>query len=123
MPSIQKNFLHQFDKKYGFNPQKKPRTFFSTARGNFPFSLVNSQQGYVNLLNAINVWQLVAELEEFLEVPVATSFKHVAPAGAAVNGTIDETIREVYDCNKPELTPLAKAHIRKLGEDPKKLEN
>ncbi|HBR59200.1 MAG TPA: phosphoribosylaminoimidazolecarboxamide formyltransferase, partial [Deltaproteobacteria bacterium] len=46
------------------------------------------------------------------------SFKHVSPAGAAVNVPLDETLREVYGCKNQELTPLATAYIRARGADP-----
>jgi AICAR transformylase/IMP cyclohydrolase PurH len=32
----------------------------------------------------LNGWQLVKELKAALDLPAATSFKHVSPAGAAV---------------------------------------
>jgi AICAR transformylase/IMP cyclohydrolase PurH len=36
------------------------------------------------LCDALNAWQLVRELDAALNLPAATSFKHVSPAGAAV---------------------------------------
>jgi len=118
MVSIQKNYLHQFDLKYGSNPHQKPAAIYSLDKDNFPFSVLNGQPGYINLLDAINAWQLVAELDEALGLPAATSFKHVSPAGAAVNVPLDETLREVYGCKNQELTPLATAYIRARGADP-----
>ena len=118
MASVQKNYLHQFDLKYGSNPHQKPAAIHSLDKENFPFSVLNGQPGYINLLDAINAWQLVAELDEALGLPAATSFKHVSPAGAAVNVPLDETLREVYGCKNQELTPLATAYIRARGADP-----
>jgi phosphoribosylaminoimidazolecarboxamide formyltransferase / IMP cyclohydrolase len=45
------------------------------------FSLL---QGYINLLDACNAWQLVAEAKRSLGLPAAASFKHCSPAGAAL---------------------------------------
>ena len=118
MASIQKNYLHQFDLKYGSNPHQKPAAIYSLDGDKLPFSVLNGQPGYINLLDAINAWQLVAELDEALKLPAATSFKHVSPAGAAVHVPLDETLREIYGCQNQELTPLATAYIRARGADP-----
>jgi len=118
MASIQKNYLHQFELKYGSNPHQKPAAIYSLDGDNLPFSVLNGQPGYINLLDAINAWQLVAELDEALELPAATSFKHVSPAGAAVHVPLDETLCEIYGCQKQQLTPLATAYIRARGADP-----
>jgi len=118
MVSIQKNYLHQFELKYGSNPHQKPAAIYSLDGDNLPFSVLNGQPGYINLLDAINAWQLVAELDEALELPAATSFKHVSPAGAAVHVPLDETLCEIYGCQNQQLTPLATAYIRARGADP-----
>ena len=47
-------------------------------------AVLNGSPGYINLLDALNGWQLVRELKLVLGLPAATSFKHVSPAGAAV---------------------------------------
>ena len=117
MASIQKNYLHQFELKYGSNPHQKPAAIYSLDGDKLPFSVLNGQPGYINLLDAINAWQLVAELDEALELPAATSFKHVSPAGAAVHVPLDETLREIYGFQNQELTPLATAYIRARGAD------
>ena len=49
-----------------------------------PFTVINGKPGYTNLMDALNSWQLVSELEVALGLPAAASFKHVSPAGAAV---------------------------------------
>lgn len=75
--------------------------------------------GYINLLDALNSWALVKELQEALNLPAAASFKHVSPAGAAVGLALDETEKKVYgvDDLKEELTPLAAAYARARGAD------
>ena len=118
MVSIQKTHVHQFDLKYGINPHQKPAAIYSQDGYNFPFSVMNGQPGYINLLDAINAWQLVSELDEALGLPAATSFKHVSPTGAAVNVPLDKNMLEVYGCQNHELSPLATAYIRARGADP-----
>jgi len=119
MDSAPHNYLQQFDLKYGCNPHQKPASIHSMKGYDLPFSVLNGQPGYINLLDALNAWQLVQELDEALGLPAATSFKHVSPAGAAVSIALDDTLREVYDCKKnQELSPLATAYIRARGADP-----
>ena len=119
MASAPHNYLQQFDLKYGCNPHQKPASIHSMKGYDLPFSVLNGQPGYINLLDALNAWQLVQELDEALGLPAATSFKHVSPAGAAVSVALDDTLLEVYDCKKTqELSPLATAYIRARGADP-----
>ena len=119
MASAPHNYLQQFDLKYGCNPHQKPASIHSMKGYDLPFSVLNGQPGYINLLDALNAWQLVQELDEALGLPAATSFKHVSPAGAAVSVALDDTLLEVYDCKKnQELSSLATAYIRARGADP-----
>ena len=119
MASAPQNYLQQFDLKYGCNPHQKPASIHSMKGYDLPFSVLNGQPGYINLLDALNAWQLVQELDEALGLPAATSFKHVSPAGAAVSVPLDDTLLEVYDCKKTqELSSLATAYIRARGADP-----
>ena len=77
--------------KYGCNPHQ---AIANVRNGDEqfpgPVKILNSQPGYINLLDALNAWQLVKELDEALGQPAATSFKHVSPAGAAVGDTLTE---------------------------------
>ena len=52
--------------------------------GDLPLIVLNGRPGYINLLDAMNSWQLVKELKEATGLPAAASFKHVSPAGAAL---------------------------------------
>ena len=73
----------------------------------------------INMLDALNGWQLVAELGGVLNIPAATSFKHVSPAGVAVGAPLPEDLRRAYEVADRELTPLACAYVRARGADPK----
>ena len=65
--------------KYGCNPNQKPARVFVEA-GDLPFEVLNGRPGYINLLDALNGWQLVRELRAATNLPAAASFKHVSPA-------------------------------------------
>ena len=83
-----------------------------------PETVLNGKPGYINLLDALNGWQLVKELKEATGLPAATSFKHVSPAGAAVGLPMDEVLRKIYWVDDlGELSPLASAYARARGAD------
>jgi len=104
--------------RYGANPHQKPAQAFVTD-GELPFKVLAGSPGYINLLDALNSWALVKELQEALQLPAAASFKHVSPAGVAVGVELDETEKKVYgvDDLKEKLTPLAAAYARARGAD------
>merc|ERR1719296_272215 len=80
--------------KYGCNPHQKPATV--STDGVSPFEVVNGNPGYINLLDALNAWQLVKEVREALSLPCAASFKHVSPAGCAIGCELSPILKEVY---------------------------
>ena len=118
MTSKKQNYLQQFELKYGCNPHQKPAAIHSLEGRKLPFSVLNGQPGYINLLDALNAWQLVQELDEVLGLPAAASFKHVSPAGAAVSVPLNGILKEIYECKDLELSQLATAYIRARGADP-----
>ncbi|MEE8395871.1 MAG: hypothetical protein V3S29_07430, partial [bacterium] len=63
--------------KYGCNPHQKPAGAQMEGGGPLPFRVLNGSPGYINLLDALNGWQLVRELRQALGLPAAASFKHV----------------------------------------------
>ena len=72
----------RYELKYGCNPNQKPAAI--SIDGELPIAVLNGRAGYINLLDALNGWQLVRELRTATGLPAAASFKHVSPAGAAV---------------------------------------
>ena len=109
--------MKQIELKYGCNPNQKPARVF-VENGDLPITVVNGRPGYINLLDALNGWQLVKELKEATGLPAATSFKHVSPAGAAVGTPLSDTLKEIYFVDPAiELTPLASAYARARGAD------
>lgn len=104
--------------KYGCNPNQKPSRIYM-QEGELPITVLNGRPGYINLLDALNSWQLVKELKEATGLPAAASFKHVSPAGAAVGLPLNDILKKVYfvDDLKVEFSPLACAYARARGAD------
>jgi AICAR transformylase/IMP cyclohydrolase PurH len=78
---------------------------------------LNGAPSYINLLDALNSWQLVRELRGRLGRPAAASFKHVSPAGAAVAEPLDMRLRQAYFLADHDVSPLATAYARARGAD------
>jgi len=108
--------MKELELKYGCNPNQKPARVFM-KEGELPFSVLNGKPGYINLLDAMNSWQLVQELKEATGLPAAASFKHVSPAGAAVAAPLSDLLQKVYFVEGVELSPIATAYIRARGAD------
>ena len=102
--------------RYGFNPHQKPARIYS-KKGRLPFRVVSGAPGYINMLDALNSWQLVKELKQVLKMPAAASFKHVSPAGAAVGIPLTDTLRRAYFVQGLESSPLMDAYARARGAD------
>ena len=104
--------------KYGCNPNQKPSRIYMEDGSSLPITVLNGKPGYINLLDALNGWQLVSELKEATGMCAATSFKHVSPAGAAVGTPLSDTLKKIYFVDDlGELSPLACAYARARGAD------
>lgn len=102
--------------RYGLNPHQTPARAY-VASGSLPFAVRNGAPSFVNLLDALNSWQLVRELRRALGLPAAASFKHVSPAGVAVALPLSEPLRRASRVQDLELSPLAAAYARARGAD------
>ena len=109
--------MKELELKYGCNPNQKPARVFMENEAELPFTVLNGRPGYINLLDAMNSWQLVRELREATGLPAAASFKHVSPAGAAVAVPLSPVLEKVYFVEGVELSPIATAYIRARGAD------
>ena len=107
---------NELELKYGCNPNQKPARIF-IKEGELPIEVLNGRPGYINLLDALNSWQLVKELKEATGLPAAASFKHVSPAGAAVAVEMNDTLKKIYFVDDMELSPMATAYARARGAD------
>jgi len=102
--------------RYGCNPHQKPARV-TIESGELPFEVLSGVPGYINMLDALNAWQLVLELRRATGLPAAASFKHVSPAGAAVGLPLDDVLRQSYFVGDAELSRLAAAYARARGAD------
>ena len=110
--------MNELQLKYGTNPNQKPARVFMEDGTDLPITVLNGRPGYINLLDALNGWQLVKELKKVSGLPAATSFKHVSPAGAAIGREMSDTLKKIYWVDDVKtLTPLATAYARARGAD------
>ena len=104
--------------KYGCNPNQKPARIYMEDGSDLPVTVLNGRPGYINLLDALNGYQLVTELKRAAGKPAATSFKYVSPAGAAIGNPLSEVEAKIYwVADLGDLTPLASAYARARGAD------
>lgn len=115
----ERRYMHGIDLKYGCNPYQGEAAVWSLREdGSLPFKVINGKPGYINILDAINGWQLVKDLKTVLGLPAAASFKHTSPAGAAISVPLSDRLKNVYMCQGKQLTPLATAYLRARNADP-----
>ena len=116
---VTRHYRKAFGLKYGVNPHQAPAAVYAIGDGPLPFRVLNGTPGYINLLDALNAWQLVSELREALGLPAAASFKHVSPAGAAVAVPLAPELAAAYEADPAALTPQGLAYLRARQADPK----
>ena len=109
--------MKELQLKYGCNPNQKPARVFMENGKDLPVEVLNGKPGFINLLDALNGWQLVKELKDASNLPSAASFKHVSPAGAAVGKPLSETLKKIYFTDGIALSPMAAAYARARGAD------
>ena len=112
--------MKEFELKYGCNPNQSSAKIFMKDGSDLPITILNGRPGYINFLDAFNSWQLVKEIKEALNVPAATSFKHVSPTSAAIGTVLSPELKKacfVDDIEDLDKSPLACAYARARGTD------
>ncbi|KAI6229129.1 AICAR transformylase/inosine monophosphate cyclohydrolase [Aphelenchoides fujianensis] len=115
------NGQRQLTLRYGMNPHQAADAELYSLQSNMPIKVLNGAPGYINILDGLNAWQLVAELAIATNMPAAASFKHVSPAGAAVGLPLNDA--EAHSCFVADLPldakkpSLAAAYARARGAD------
>ena len=119
-PPATRTVAFQLDRplKYGCNPHQLPAALCSVGGSKLPFDVLSGTPGYINLLDAVNAWQLVHELAQATGQPAAASFKHCSPAGAAIGVPLTDDEVTVYEVQGKALTPTATAYVRARNADP-----
>ncbi|MEC3957846.1 hypothetical protein VMT65_32760 [Nocardia sp. CDC153] len=101
--------------RYGMNPHQTARV----AGGGDHLRVVHGCASMINYLDALNAWQLVAEAGRAAGRVAAASFKHVSPAGAALAGELDETMRASWRLGDGAVGPVTAAYVRARDADPR----
>ncbi|GAA4614711.1 phosphoribosylaminoimidazolecarboxamide formyltransferase [Actinoallomurus liliacearum] len=104
--------------RYGTNPHQTARAV-PLAPGRWPVRVLHGEPSFINLLDALNGWQLVRQASRALGRPAAASFKHVSPAGVAVAGPVDEVAAEPYGLAGTGIGALTSAYLRARDADPR----
>ncbi|MDD3079997.1 MAG: phosphoribosylaminoimidazolecarboxamide formyltransferase [Paludibacter sp.] len=99
--------------KYGMNPYQDYAEVVDNANA---LKLLNGNPSVINVLDALNSWQLVKEVSTTLGIASATSFKHVTPSGVAVAKELNENEKQAYLIKRP-LSVLASAYAGARGTD------
>ena len=86
---------NELNLRYGCNPHQVPARAY-VKDGILPIQVLNGSPGYINLLDALNSWQLVKEIKQSLDLPAAASFKHVSPSGTAVGLPLSHPLKRAY---------------------------
>lgn len=104
------------DLRYGMNPHQSARIL---SAADDPVRVLHGSPSMINLLDALNAWQLVREAAAATDSPAATSFKHVSPAGVAIAGEVDATMRQTWSLGEGVIGSLTSAYVRARDADPK----
>ena len=112
--------MKNIELKYGCNPNQKPASVYMEDGSELPFEVLNGRPGYINLLDALNGWQLVSEIKAATGKAAAASFKHVSPSAAAVGRVMSDRLKKacfVDDVPGLDESPIATAYARARGTD------
>jgi len=101
--------------RYGMNPHQRARVTSPAP----PVRVIHGSPSLINYLDALNGWQLVREAAAVTGDAAAASFKHVSPAGAALAGDLDETMRRAWDLGDGAVGDATAAYVRARDIDPK----
>lgn len=118
VPMASRNYQLAMPLRYGCNPHQRPAACYTIGNNKLPFEVLNGSPGYINLLDALNAWQLVRELKTSLGTAAAASFKHVSPAGAAVAVPLASAVAEAYEAGSRAPSPVSLAYLRARNADP-----
>src|SRR5512147_2860956 len=109
--------MKELSLRYGTNPNQVPARVYMKDGSDLPVTVLGGSPGYINLLDALNAWQLVREVKQTVGLPAAASFKHVSPSGTGVAVPLSDLLKQIYFVADMELSPLAMAYARARGVD------
>ena len=113
--------MSHLDLRYGNNPHQGRARLELPASGSPdsgpPLRVLNGAPGYINILDALTAWPLVQELSAVTGKVAAASFKHLSPAGAAVEGPVSEAFGTAQFLGDVPESAVARAYVRARGAD------
>jgi len=115
--NVTREYIFEKQLKYGCNPHQNPSNIYFIKGSSEPFKILNGTPGYINLLDALNSYQLVKEAREALNLPAAASFKHVSPAGVGLAVPLTDEEKIAYEVTE-DLSGLSLAYVRARNADP-----
>jgi len=102
--------------RYGANPHQS-QARLRLPESDSPLRVLNGAPSYINILDALTAWPLVRELSAGTGKVAAASFKHLSPAGAAIDGPVSEAfVRSQFLGKLPE-SAVGRAYVRARGAD------
>lgn len=104
--------------RYGMNPHRAPASVVPVGDA-LPYEVLSGRPGYINLLDALNSWQLVRAASAVTGEIAATSFKHVSPTGVAIPGDVPAFMLDAYEVAGSGLSEVATAYFRARSSDPR----
>ena len=99
--------------KYGMNPYQDYAEIIDNSNA---LTLLSGNPSVINILDALNSWQLVKEVSQTLNIECCTSFKHVTPSGVAIYKELNANEKRAYLIKNP-LSKLATTYARARGTD------
>jgi AICAR transformylase/IMP cyclohydrolase PurH len=103
--------------RYGMNPQQTAAYATLVMPDSCPVRVLHGQPSLINMLDALNAWQLVREAALLLRRPAAASFKHTSPAGVALADPVDEAATAPYGADGDGISGIASAYLRARDAD------
>ncbi len=108
--------------KYGLNPQQQFASLYKRHdQPTCPFTVLNGNPGYINMMDAIYGYNLVQELQRVTGRAAVASYKHTSPAGVALdngNAVLNDAEQALFMVGNTTLSPLAVTFLRARFGDP-----
>ncbi|MFC4947888.1 5-aminoimidazole-4-carboxamide ribonucleotide transformylase [Pseudonocardia sp. GCM10023141] len=104
--------------RYGMNPHQQ-QAHVESLVDRWPVRVLSGEPSLINILDALAAWALVREASSACGVPAAASFKHVAPAGAALTGPLDAVAAATFGVDAAQVGALTSAYVRARDADPR----
>ncbi len=92
--------MKELELKYGCNPNQKPARIFLRDGAELPITVLNGRPGYINLLDALNSWQLVKELKEATGLPIVSELMSIRHLDLFAD--IEQIVKKIKTRTKPD---------------------